>query len=205
MFNAEVAEDAEKKDRSNAGGVELKRENDTTESGRLSMNTRPEKDQAMSYPDEGTGIPARWNAVTERVIGLAMEVHSILGPGLAEKLYEDALVYELAHASIPHQRQVVSRVSYKDILLSEQRFDLVIAGGLVVELKCVERVSDVHLAQLLSYLRAARLPVGLLINFNVGRLKDGIFRRVNSRADIVPPDSVSPSVASATSAFKVSL
>ena len=60
----------------------------------------------------------------------------------------------------------------------------------------------VHLAQLLSYLRAARLPVGLLINFNVGRLKDGIFRRVNSRADIVPPDSVSPSVASATSAFK---
>ena len=105
----------------------------TRESSGLSMNTRPEKDLAMSYPDEGTGIPARWNAVTERVIGLAMEVHSILGPGLAEKLYENALVYELARASIAHQRQVVARVSYKDILLSEQRFDLVVAGGLVVD------------------------------------------------------------------------
>ncbi|MCC6970096.1 MAG: GxxExxY protein [Phycisphaerales bacterium] len=168
------------------------------------MNTRPPRDQAMSYPDEGTGIPARWNAVTERVIGLAMEVHSILGPGLVEKLYEDALVYELSRASIPHQRQVVIRVPYKDVLLSEQRLDLVVAKGLVVELKCVERVADVHLAQLVSYLRAARMPVGLLLNFNAARLKDGVFRRVNSRADAASTVSVSPSASSATSAFNVS-
>lgn len=121
----------------------------------------------------------------------------MLGPGLLERLYEDAMTYELTRAGLSFSRQHTVRVPYKDVVLSEQRIDLVVAGGVIVELKCIDRVADVHLAQLVSYLRSARLPVGLLINFNVGRLTDGIHRRINSAAS----DVVTPSASSAASAF----
>ncbi len=134
-------------------------------------------------------VPAAWNRLTEQIIGCAMQVHTELGPGLLEKVYEDALCYEFSQAGITCERQVPFRIPYKDTLLSEQIFDLVVEGLIIVELKSTERLHEVHLAQLLSYLRATSLPLGLLINFNVHRLTDGIHRRINakSRAFITPP------------------
>ncbi len=124
-------------------------------------------------------VPDEWNLKTQRVIGLAMEVHSILGPGLVERLYEDALSYELGRAGFSIKRQHPIRLRYKEIELGEQRLDLVVDDLVVLELKSVDAVSDLMLAQLVSYLRSARLPLGLLINFNVPPIKDGIYRRLN--------------------------
>lgn len=127
-------------------------------------------------------VPDEWNLKTQRIIGLAMEVHSILGPELVERLYEDALSYELVRAGFSVQRQHPVRLRYKEIELSEQRLDLVLDHLIVLELKSVEAVSDLMLAQLVSYLRPAHLPLGLLVNFNVPLLKDGIYRRLNPLA-----------------------
>ena len=127
-------------------------------------------------------VPAEWNELTKRIIGCAMEVHSIIGPGLVERLYEDALVYELGLVGLRVERQVPFRLVYKGLALSEQRLDLVIEGLVVVELKSVERVHDAHLAQLVSYLRSANFPLGLLINFHGLHLKDNIHRRINPKA-----------------------
>jgi GxxExxY protein len=125
-------------------------------------------------------VPAEWNRLTEQVIGAAMEVHSTLGPGLLERLYENALCVELGLRNISFERQAPIRMSYKGTDIGDQVMDLVVGGVLILELKAIERVNDVHLAQLVSYLRSSTLPLGLLINFNVTRLKDGIFRRVNN-------------------------
>ena len=124
-------------------------------------------------------VPAPCNALTEAVIGSAIEVHRHLGPGLLERLYVEALCYELREREIDHACEVPVRVRYKGIDLSGQRLDLVVDHAVVVEAKAIERVHDVHLAQLVSYLRSGGYPVGLLINFNVPVLKQGIYRRVN--------------------------
>lgn len=115
-----------------------------------------------------------------------MEVHSALGPGLLERLYEEAMAQELRLRSIPFQRQVPVRLSYKGAAIGEQVMDLVVGGIVVVELKSVNQVPDLHLAQLVSQLRSTRIPLGLLINFNVPRLRDGIYRRVYSRDTPLP-------------------
>jgi GxxExxY protein len=156
-------------------------------------------------------IPAGWNELSSRVIRAAMEVHSVLGPGLLERLYEEALAHELKLAGIRFERQVPIRIKYKDLLLPEQRLDLIVEGWLVVELKAVERVPDVYLAQLVSYLRSGDFPLGLLLNFNVPLLKNGIYRRLNPQATAVrqlpmrpevDPESVSEfSASSAPSEF----
>lgn len=127
-------------------------------------------------------VPEAWNKLAETVIGCAMEVHSTLGPGLLERLYEEAMSFELRERGIPFARQVPVILRYKSIDLSGQRLDLVIGGLVVVELKAVEAVPDIALAQLTSSLRSAHLPLGLLLNFNVPRLRDGIFRRINPAA-----------------------
>lgn len=127
-------------------------------------------------------VPDEWNALTRRIIGCAMEVHSHLGPGLLERLYEDALAFELKAAGIRVDRQVEVRIPYKGIVLAGQRLDLVVEGLVVLEIKAVAEVADVHLAQLVSYLRGADLPIGLLLNFHASRLKEGLFRRLNDRA-----------------------
>lgn len=124
--------------------------------------------------------PEALNDVTGAIIGCAMEVHSHLGPGLIERLYEDAMIHELGERGLTVARQVPIAVPYKSITLSGQRLDLVVNASVVVELKSIEAVSQTHLAQLVSYLRAGGYPVGLLLNFNVARLKDGIFRRANT-------------------------
>lgn len=132
-------------------------------------------------------VPAEWNRLTEQVIGAAIEVHSTLGQGLLERIYEDALCVELRLRGIQFQRQAPIRMWYKGVSIGDQVMDMVIGGFLVLELKAIESVSDAHLAQLVSYLRSSGLPLGLLINFNVTRLKDGLFRRVNNIRIPVPP------------------
>ena len=117
--------------------------------------------------------------VTERVIGLAIEVHRSLGPGLLESAYEECLAYELAQHQIRFQRQVPLPIVYKAVQLEcGYRIDFVIDEWLIVELKTVEKLLPIHEAQLLTYLKLTGLKVGLLMNFNVPVLKDGIRRMV---------------------------
>ncbi|MBX3390650.1 MAG: GxxExxY protein [Phycisphaeraceae bacterium] len=115
-----------------------------------------------------------------------MAVHSELGPGLLEKFYELAFCRELELRQIAFVRQFPIRLMYKGAPLGDQYVDLVVAGLIVIELKSVENVSDTHLAQLKSYMRSAKLPLGLIFNFNVARLKDGMYRRVLTRDTPLP-------------------
>ena len=116
------------------------------------------------------------NDLTQRIIGLAIEVHRHLGPGLSEAGYERALCMELATAGIPFQRQVGIPVVYKGEVVAEHRPDLVVAGLVVVEAKSVERLTGVHRAQMLTYLRVTSCELGLILNFNEAVLKSGIMR-----------------------------
>lgn len=113
---------------------------------------------------------------SERVIGAAIEVHRILGPGLLESIYEEALCHELDLRAIPFERQKEIDVVYKDRQIKGQRIDLLIARELVVELKAVSKLPDVAVAQTLSYLKATGLKRALLVNFGQSRLVDGIKR-----------------------------
>jgi GxxExxY protein len=118
-------------------------------------------------------------ALSERVIGLAIEVHRQLGPGLLESAYEECLCYELKQASIQHLRQVPLPVVYKQIRLDcGYRIDLVVEHELVIEIKSVEQLLPIHEAQLLTYLKLSGHKVGLLMNFNSLVLKDGLKRRM---------------------------
>jgi GxxExxY protein len=120
------------------------------------------------------------NEITERIIGAAIEVHRHLGPGLLESAYEECLCYELNQAGLMFQRQVHLPIRYKGILLqSAHRMDLIVEDAVIVELKAAEEMSPLFSAQLLTYLKSAHKPVGLLINFNVPVLKDGI-RRISN-------------------------
>ena len=116
--------------------------------------------------------------LTRPIIGAAIEVHRELGPGLLESAYEECLCHELALRNIDFHRQVSVPVKYKGVNLDCcYRADLVV-GQVVVELKTVEAIIPVHEVQLVTYLRLLKKPVGLLINFNVPVLKDGIRRRI---------------------------
>ena len=113
-------------------------------------------------------------------IGAAIEVHRHLGPGLLESIYEECLASELESRGITHLRQVSLPVRYKGRDLgSRHRIDLLVDNRLIIEIKSVETILDVHKAQLLSQLRLTNLASGLLINFNVARLHEGIRRAVN--------------------------
>ena len=118
-------------------------------------------------------------ALSERVIGLAIEVHRTLGPGLLESTYEECLCFELTRAEIPHIRQMPLPVTYKDVRLDcGYRVDIMVDGQLIIEMKTVERVLPIHEAQILTYLRLSGCRVGLLMNFNSLTLKDGLRRFV---------------------------
>ncbi len=119
---------------------------------------------------------ARLDAITERIIGCAIEVHRTLGPGFPESFYEKALCLELGRRSIRFARQVAMCVEYQGELVGELRLDLLVENAVVVEVKAVERFDPIHGAQLSSYLKATGCRVGLLINFNVRVLKAGIRR-----------------------------
>jgi len=116
------------------------------------------------------------DTLTEQIIGAAIEVHRILGPGLLESIYEEALCHELALRRIPFERQKEVDVYYKDRLIKGQRLDLLIGGEVIVELKSVRRLEDIFTAQMLSYLQSTRLKRALLLNFGQERLADGIKR-----------------------------
>lgn len=115
--------------------------------------------------------------LSRRVIGLAIEVHRHLGPGLLESAYEDCLCHELSLARIAHERQVALPITYKGLhVAAGYRLDIIVQGRLILEIKAAERVLPVHEAQLLTYLRLSGLRTGLLLNFNHAVLKDGIKR-----------------------------
>jgi GxxExxY protein len=120
------------------------------------------------------------NRNSERVIGAAIEVHRRLGPGLLESTYEACLVWELQQRALRVANQVPLPIVYGEVRLAVgYRLDLVIEDTLIVEIKAVDTILPVHRAQLLSYLRLSNKRVGLLLNFNVIRLKDGFTRVVN--------------------------
>jgi GxxExxY protein len=117
--------------------------------------------------------------LTREVIGASIEVHRELGPGLLEAVYEACLSQELSDRGIEHFRQVPLSVTYKGHALAVNFvIDILVPGRLIIELKAVETILGVHKAQALTYLRLSKVPVGLLINFNVAVLKDGIKRLV---------------------------
>jgi GxxExxY protein len=117
--------------------------------------------------------------LTKTIIGAAIEVHKQLGPGLLESAYEECLCHELQQRGLSFQRQVSLPVVYKEIRLDcGYQMDIVVENSVVVELKAIEGLLPIHEAQLMTYLRLSGKRVGLLINFNVAVLKDGIMRRV---------------------------
>ena len=120
------------------------------------------------------------NEITKIILGCAINVHRALGPGLLESAYEACLVYELASKNLKIERQKSLPIKYRGIQLDcGYRIDLLIEDKIIVEIKAVEKLEPIHEAQLLSYLKLSGLEVGLLINFNVKFLKNGIRRLVN--------------------------
>ena len=117
------------------------------------------------------------NELTQTIIGAAIEVHRHLGPGLLESTYETCLSYELNNLGLTVERQKALPVVYKTIHLDQgYRIDLLVEEKVILELKVVEELTPVHEAQILSYLKLSGCPVGLLLNFNVKMLKDGVRR-----------------------------
>jgi len=117
--------------------------------------------------------------LSERVIGLAIEVHRHLGPGLLESAYEECLCFELKQAAIDYRRQVALPVIYKDVRLDcGYRMDVVVERALILEIKAIDNVTPVHEAQMLTYLRLSGIQVGLLMNFNSVALRHGLRRFV---------------------------
>jgi GxxExxY protein len=139
-----------------------------------------EKEREREKKEDGVaGDRAALNELTRRVIGAAIEVHRHLGPGLLESAYETCLAYELQQAGLGFERQIALPLIYKEIHLEQgYRIDLLVEEKVVVELKTVEQLTPVHTAQLLSYLKLSGCEVGLLLNFNVKLLKNGIRRFV---------------------------
>lgn len=128
-------------------------------------------------------IDASFNPITREIIGAAIEVHRVLGPGLLESVYMPCMQMELGarHLRFDYQRTIP--IVYKGVTLgSVYRIDLVVEDTVVVEVKCVERLLSIHEAQTLTYMSLTGCPAGLLINFNVPKLTDGIRRLVNRRA-----------------------
>ena len=126
----------------------------------------------------------RLDKITGSIIGAAIEVHRALGPGLLESAYEACLVFELAEQGLKIERQKPLPVVYREVKLDcGYRLDILVENAVVVEIKVMDRLAPIHKAQLLSYLKLSGCKVGLLINFNVKVLKDGIVRVVNNFPD----------------------
>jgi GxxExxY protein len=117
--------------------------------------------------------------LTETIIGCAIAVHRVLGPGLLENVYEQALCIELDETGLRYARQVSVPVLYRGRAIGEYRPDLVVEDRVVVEIKSVERLIGLHQAQLLCYMRVLQMPVGLLLNFNGETLRSGVRRLAN--------------------------
>lgn len=117
------------------------------------------------------------NQITEKIIGCAIEVHKCLGPGLLESAYEECLVFELQNAGLTIKRQNPVPVIYKEIKLDcGYRIDILVEDMVIIELKTVDAINPVHEAQILTYMKFSKKRIGLLINFNVTLLKNGLKR-----------------------------
>jgi GxxExxY protein len=120
------------------------------------------------------------NEISEKIIGCAIEVHKSLGPGLLESAYLECLFYELQMAGLQVEKQKPLPLVYKEVKLDAgYRMDLVVEGKVVIELKAVEALNEIHMAQVLTYLKLSGCKLGLLMNFNVLRMVDGLKRLVN--------------------------
>lgn len=116
---------------------------------------------------------------SRKVIGAAIEVHRLKGPGLLESIYHKCLAHELALQQVPFETEKLVRVEYKGHVFHEPlRLDLIVDGCLIVELKAVEQVLPIHKAQLLSYMKLLNIPIGLLINFHAPLLHQGVSRMI---------------------------
>ena len=136
---------------------------------------KPPREEESREPDEAS------DTLASVVLDAALEVHRNLGPAFLENVYENALCHELSLRRVSFERQVVVPIRYKDVLGGEGRVDLVVGGLVVVELKALPALAPVHLAQALSYLKAMRLGLGLLVNFGERQLKTGCRRVVLTR------------------------
>jgi GxxExxY protein len=116
------------------------------------------------------------DSITEQIISSAIEVHRILGPGLLESIYEEALCHEFSLRNIPFERQKEVDVMYKERVIKGQRLDLLVNGEVIVEVKSVRKLEDIFTAQVLSYLKSTGTRRALLINFGQKRLVDGVKR-----------------------------
>jgi GxxExxY protein len=123
-------------------------------------------------------------AISYTVIGLAIEVHRQLGPGLLESAYQECLFYEIKKAGLQVEKEITLPIIYKEIKLDQgYRIDLLVENKLVIELKTVENYTSVHFAQILTYLKLGKYPLGLLINYNSKILKNNIKRFINTTPD----------------------
>ncbi len=131
--------------------------------------------------EELTGISEELQSISYTVIGLAIEVHRQLGPGLLESAYQECLFYEIKKAGLKVEKEITLPIIYKEIRLDQgYRIDLLVEDKLVVELKTVENYTSVHFAQILTYLKLGNYPLGLLINYNSKILKNNIKRFINT-------------------------
>jgi GxxExxY protein len=131
-------------------------------------------------------LPEELNTLTSQIIKAAMEVHTELGPGLYEKVYRKCMARELSRLGVPFDMELPVAVVYKGEPIDEEgyKIDLLVDGQVVVELKSVETVTGTHKKQVLTCLRLKQKAIGLLINFNVEHLRDGIFRTIDPRRDL---------------------
>ncbi len=121
------------------------------------------------------------NDISQIIIGCAIKVHTALGPGLLESAYEECLYYELLKSGLKVEKQKALPLIYEEIRLDVgYRLDLIVESKVIVEVKASEGLNDVHLAQVLTYLKLSNVKLGLLINFNVSKVKNGIQRVVNN-------------------------
>jgi GxxExxY protein len=121
------------------------------------------------------------NEISNKIIGCALNVHTQLGPGLLESAYEECLFYELKNSGFVVEKQKALPLVYKDVKLDAgYRIDLIVENKVIIEVKAVDCFNEVHLAQVLTYLKLSKCKLGLLLNFNVKSLKEGIKRVVNN-------------------------
>ena len=121
------------------------------------------------------------NELSYEIIGIAIDLHRTIGPGLLESVYENALIYDLKEAGFQVKQQVPMPFIYKEVKQDiGYRLDLLVENKVIIEIKSVEKLASVHYAQTLTYLKLSKLRLGLLINFNVKYLKEGIHRIVNN-------------------------
>ena len=119
------------------------------------------------------------NLISEKIIGCAISVHKLLGPGLLESAYQECLYYELKQIGLSVEKQKALPLIYKEVKLDAgYRLDLVIENKVIIEIKSVEAINDIHIAQVITYLKISACKLGLLLNFNVLKMKDGIKRLV---------------------------